>query len=61
MYGDDKIMTQLELLGKIGNDLLGIVGVYSKGQMTLDEMAGILGKDRAEEVKKYMVSTAGRA
>lgn len=54
-------MTQLELLGKIGNDLLGIVGVYSKGQMTLDEMAGILGKDRAEEVKKYMVSTAGRA
>ena len=47
-------MTQVELAGKIGNDLLNIVKVYLKGQLTMDELSMILGRDRTEEVKKYM-------
>ena len=54
-------MTQVELAGKIGNDLLNIVKVYLKGQLTMDELSMILGRDRREEVKKYMVSAAGEA
>ena len=61
IYGDDKNMTQVELAGKIGNDLLNIVKVYLKGQLTMDELSMILGRDRTEEVKKYMVSAAGEA
>lgn len=54
-------MTQVELAGKLGNDLLSIVRVYLKGQMTLEELALILGRDRTEAVKKYVVSAAGEA
>ena len=47
-------MTQLEFVAKIGSDSLNIVKVYSKGHLTLEELTGILGKDRTELIRQYM-------
>lgn len=49
-------MTQLEFVAKIGSDSLNIVRIYSKGHLTLEEMTGILGKDRTELIRQYMGS-----